>query len=163
MIAVPMFIFMASVLESSGLTDGLFKAINVWVGNIKGGIAVAVLIACTIMAAMVGVVGASVVSMTIVALPTMLKYHYNKGVALGSICAGGALGILIPPSILFVFYGIMATESIGKLFMGGVLPGLLLAGIYSLCRYPGLPSTWFLSSATSGREEYSPNSETNSY
>jgi tripartite ATP-independent transporter DctM subunit len=130
MIAIPMFVFMAAVLESSGLTDGLFNAINVWVGNIRGGIAIAVLVAATIMAAMVGVVGASVVSMTIVALPAMLKYKYDRGIALGSICAGGALGILIPPSILFVFYGIMAAESIGKLFMGGVFPGLLLSGLY---------------------------------
>src|SRR4030042_221856 len=136
MVAVPMFIFLAYILERSGITDELFHAVRVWVGFLRGEFAIAVILAGTIMGAMVGIVGATVVSMTIIALPGMMKRRYDKGIALGSIGAGGALGLLIPPSILFVFYGTVVSESGGKLFMGGVGPGLVLSGLYIL--YIGL-------------------------
>lgn len=132
MVAVPMFIFLAYILERSGITDDLFHAVRVWVGFLRGEFAIAVILAGTIMGAMVGIVGATVVSMTVIALPGMIKRNYDKSIALGSICAGGALGLLIPPSILFVFYGTVASESVGKLFMGGVGPGLVLSALYIL-------------------------------
>lgn len=129
-IAVPLFVFMASMLRYSGVADDLYNVIYQWMGPIKGGLAAATVVACTIMAAMIGTVGGGVIIMGLIALPFMLKHKYNKGIALGSIIAGGSLGVLIPPSIQFIIYGIFGGESIGKLFIGGIGPGLLLAGLY---------------------------------
>ncbi|MFH1933583.1 MAG: TRAP transporter large permease subunit [Pseudomonadota bacterium] len=130
MIAVPLFMFMASILDKSGLADDLYAAFLIWMGPIRGGLAMGTVVICTLMAAMSGVSAAAVLTMGIIALPAMLKRGYDKSLALGSITAGGALGQLIPPSILMVIYGGVAGVSVGKLFMGGVLPGLLLAGLF---------------------------------
>jgi tripartite ATP-independent transporter DctM subunit len=130
LVAVPMFIFMATMLASTGLVDDLFDAIYLWAGPVKGGLAIVTVIVSTVMAAMVGIVGATEVTMGLVALPAMLKRKYDKSLALGSVCAGGSLGYLIPPSIVFILYGMAAGESVGKLFMGGVVPGLLLSALY---------------------------------
>jgi len=138
LVAVPMFVFMAQMLERSGISDELFKTVHVWLGSVRGSLAIAAILVSTIMAAMVGVVAAAVVTMAVIALPVMLKNRYDKGIALGSIAAGGSLGILIPPSILFVFYGTVAGESIGKLFIGGIGPGLLLSFLY--CAYVAIRS-----------------------
>lgn len=129
-VAVPMFIFMANMLANSGVVDDLFSTLYVWAGPLRGGLAIITVIISTIMAAMVGIVGATEVTMGLVALPAMLKRKYEKGIALGCICAGGALGYLIPPSILSVIYGMTAGESVGKLFMGGIMPGLLLSTLF---------------------------------
>ena len=130
MIAVPLFMFMASILDKSGLADDLYNALAIWMGPIRGGLAMGTVVLCTLMAAMSGVSAAAVLTMGVIALPAMLKRGYDKSIALGSITAGGALGQLIPPSILMVIYGGVAGVSVGKLFMGGVFPGLLLAGLF---------------------------------
>jgi len=132
MIAVPLFMFMASILDKSGLADDLYDAFLIWMGPIRGGLAMGTVIICTFMAAMSGVSAAAVLTMGVIALPAMLKRGYDKSIVLGSITAGGALGQLIPPSILMVIYGGVAGVSVGKLFMGGVFPGLLLAGLFIL-------------------------------
>jgi tripartite ATP-independent transporter DctM subunit len=128
--AIPLFIFMATMLERAGLIEEMFDVVYKWMGGLNGGLAAATVLASTILAAMVGVIGAAVVTMGIIALPAMLKRKYDPQLALGSIMAGGTLGILIPPSILAILYAVVAQQSVGKLYLGCVLPGLLLSGMY---------------------------------
>jgi tripartite ATP-independent transporter DctM subunit len=128
--AIPLFIFMASMLERAGLIEEMFDVVYKWMGGLRGGLAAATILASTILAAMVGVIGAAVVTMGIIALPAMLKRKYDQKIALGSIMAGGTLGILIPPSILAILYAVVAQQSVGQLYLGSVLPGLLLSGMY---------------------------------
>lgn len=128
--AIPLFIFMANVLERSGVGERLFGAIHVWTGRIPGSLAVSTILATTMLAAMVGIVGAGEVLMGLIALPAMLNRGYNKSLALGCILAGGGLGQLIPPSVMLIVYGLVANVSIGKLFAGGLGAGLLLASLY---------------------------------
>jgi TRAP-type mannitol/chloroaromatic compound transport system permease large subunit len=97
--------------------------VHVWAGKLRGGLAVAVIISCALMAAMVGVIGAEIVTMGVVALPAMLEKNYKKDLALGCICAGGGLATLIPPSVVFIMFGLTAGVSIGQLYMAGVIPG----------------------------------------
>lgn len=130
LIAIPLFVFMGNMLQYSGISEGLFRAIYVWLGPIRGGLAAATVIMCTILAAMLGTVGADVTITGLMALPFMVERKYDKHLALGCITAGGALGVLIPPSIMFVVYGVTVGESIGKLLIGGVGPGLLLSSLY---------------------------------
>ena len=130
MIAIPLFVFMGNMLQKSGIAEDLFKSIHVWIGGIRGGLAAATIVLCTLLAAMIGTVGADVTITGLIALPFMLQRGYDKHMALGSIVAGGALGVLIPPSIMFIIYGVTVGESIGKLFMGGVGPGFLFGGLY---------------------------------
>jgi len=130
LVSVPLFIFMACVLERAGIAEAIFRAAHVWSGRMPGGLAVAVIISCALMAAMVGVIGAEIVTMGVVALPAMLARGYKKELALGCICAGGGLATLIPPSVVFIMYGLTAGVSIGQLYMAGVIPGLMLAGMY---------------------------------
>lgn len=132
LIAVPMFTFMAFMLDRSGIAADLYEALYQWTGRVRGGLAIATVAACSILAAMVGIMGAGVVAMGLIALPAMLKRGYNKNMALGSIMAGGSLGQLIPPSITFILYALVAGVSVGDLFLGGVGPGLLLAAFYML-------------------------------
>jgi len=133
LVSVPLFIFMACILERAGVADAIFNAVHVWFGGVPGGLAVAVIFSCALMATMVGVIGAEIVTMGVIALPAMLSRGYDKRIALGSICAGGGLATLIPPSVVFILYGLTAGVSIGQLYMAGVMPGLLLAGSY--CAY----------------------------
>lgn len=128
--AIPLFIFLAAMLERAGIINEMFDVIYKLLGGLKGGLAAATIIASTILAAMVGVIGAAVVTMGIIALPAMLKRNYDPKIAMGSIMAGGTLGILIPPSILAIIYAVVAEQSVGELFIGAVLPGLLLSGMY---------------------------------
>ncbi|WP_435311690.1 TRAP transporter large permease [Primorskyibacter sedentarius] len=128
--AIPLFIFMAAMLERAGIINDMFDVIYKVMGGLKGGLAAATIIASTILAAMVGVIGAAVVTMGIIALPAMLKRNYDPKIAMGSIMAGGTLGILIPPSILAIIYAVVAEQSVGELFIGAVIPGLLLSGMY---------------------------------
>ncbi len=130
--AIPLFIFMAAMLERAGIINDMFDVIYKVLGGVRGGLASATIIASTILAAMVGVIGAAVVTMGIIALPAMLKKRYNPEIAMGSIMAGGTLGILIPPSILAIIYAVVAEQSVGELFIGAVFPGLLLSGLYVL-------------------------------
>ncbi|MFO8140648.1 MAG: TRAP transporter large permease subunit [Marinobacter sp.] len=128
--AIPLFIFMAAMLERAGLIEEMFNVVYKWMGGIGGGLAIATIVASTILAAMVGVIGAAVVTMGIIALPAMLKRGYDHKIALGSIMAGGTLGILIPPSILAILYAVVAQQSVGELYLGSVIPGILLSSLY---------------------------------
>ncbi len=128
--AIPLFVFMGIMLERSGSSERLFHAAHLLMGGLRGGLGIATIFVCTIFAAATGIVGASVVTMGLLALPPMLKRGYNKELASGCILAGGTLGILIPPSIMIVVYGPMANISVARLFFGAFTPGLLLAGLY---------------------------------
>jgi tripartite ATP-independent transporter DctM subunit len=130
MAAVPLFIFMAAILEKAGVAEQLFQAVYVWSGPLRGGIAIATIIACVLMAAMVGIVGAEIVTLGMIALPAMLERGYHKTIAMGSITAGGGIATLIPPSIVFIVYAMTAGCSVGKLFIAGVIPGFLLAAFF---------------------------------
>ena len=130
LIAIPLFIFMAQILDQSGVADNLFDSMRYLFGPIKGGIAVAVVVVSTLFGACTGIIGASVVTMGLLAMPVMLKYGYDKRLSCGSICAGGTLGILIPPSIMLIVMGNQSKVSVGKLFAGAVIPGLILAALY---------------------------------
>jgi len=128
--AVPLFIFMGYILERSGAAERLFGTMHVAMGSLRGGIALATVLICTLFAACTGIIGASVTTMGLLALSPMIKRGYDKALATGCICAGGTLGILIPPSIMLVLYGPMAALSVSKLFMGAVVPGLVLSALY---------------------------------
>ena len=128
--AIPLFIFMACILERSGIIEDVYETVYQWMAWLKGGVAAATVLACTMMAAMVGVIGASEVTMGVIALPQMLKREYDKFIACGSILAGGTLGILIPPSVMLIVYGLVDNSSIGQLYAGAILPGCMLSGMF---------------------------------
>lgn len=130
--AVPLFVFMGNMLEKSGIAEKMYDAVYVWFGKFRGGLAITSILIGTIMAACVGIIAASITMLTLVALPAMMKRNYDKGLATGAICAGGSLGILIPPSIMLIVYGPVAWISVGKLFMAAFMPGFLLSGLYIL-------------------------------
>ena len=130
LLAIPLFIFMAQLLDRSGVAEDLFSALRYLMGQTKGGIALAVIAVSTVFAACTGIIGASVVTMGLLAIPMMKKYKYNEELIYGSICAGGTLGILIPPSIMLVVMASQATLSVGKLFAGAVFPGFILSVLY---------------------------------
>jgi len=127
---IPLFIFMGAMIESSGSAELAFDSLYRLMGNVKGSLAISTVLICTLFAATTGIIGASVTTMGMVALPAMLKRGYNKPLATGSICAGGTLGILIPPSIMLILYAPMAGISVARMFTGAILPGLLLSALY---------------------------------
>ena len=133
LLAAPLFIFMGIMLERSGIAERLYDALYLWLGGLRGGLAVTTVLLGTILAACVGIIGASVTMLSLLALPAMVKRGYSRSLASGSVCAGGTLGILIPPSIMLVIYGPMALISVGKLFMAAFIPGFILSGLY--CSY----------------------------
>ena len=128
--ALPLFIFMGLILQKAGIAEDMFEAIYKMAGGLRGGLGVGTIVVCAIFAAMVGVSGAATVAMGLIALPAMLKRGYSKILATGTIQAGGALGLLIPPSIPFLVYSFVGQQSAGMLFASGVFPGLLLASLY---------------------------------
>jgi tripartite ATP-independent transporter DctM subunit len=130
LLAIPLFILMACILQRSGVIEALYKAMEMWFGRLRGGLAIGTVIICVVMAAMTGVVGAAVTAMGILALPEMLRRGYKPQIALGTICASGTLGILIPPSVLTIVYAVTAQISIGQMLIAGIVPGLLLASLY---------------------------------
>jgi len=130
LLAVPLFIFMGSMLESSGIIERLYAALYLWLGGFRGGLAVVTIVVGTIMAATVGVITASVTLLTLVALPSMIRRGYNKSLATGCVVASGVLGILIPPSVMIVVYGPMAQISVGKMLFGAFVPGFILSACY---------------------------------
>ncbi|PID74955.1 MAG: C4-dicarboxylate ABC transporter [Desulfobacterales bacterium] len=132
LLAVPLFLFMGVFMEKSGVAQRLFNAMYLLWGGMRGGLGISTIAISAVFAATTGVVGASEVTIGLMALPTMLKNGYDKSLACGSICAGGTLGILIPPSVMIVIYGPIARLSVGKLFFGAVVPGLLLTVLYML-------------------------------
>ena len=129
-LSAPMFVLMGFLLHRSGIADDLFDTVYMWAGGLKGGLGMGTISICAIMAAMVGGSGAATLSMGVIAVPAMLSRKYNKRIALGLVQAGGALGLLIPPSFLMILYGFISGVSVGKLFAGGVIPGLMLALFY---------------------------------
>ncbi len=133
LLAVPGFVLMGAVLEHSGAAEGVFDELYIWFGNLRGGLALATIILGTIIAATVGVIAASVTLLTLTALPPMIRRGYDKSLAAGAVCAGGSLGILIPPSIMLVLYGPMANLSVGKMLISAIIPGLFLSLLY--CTY----------------------------
>ncbi|WAP69089.1 TRAP transporter large permease [Jiella pelagia] len=130
LLAIPLYIFMAVILQKSGIIEDLYRAMELWFGRIRGGLAIGTVVICVVMAAMTGVVGAAVTAMGILALPEMLRRGYDARLATGTICASGTLGILIPPSILTIVYSVTAQVSIGKMLIAGIVPGILLASLY---------------------------------
>lgn len=132
MLAVPLFVLMASILEFSGIGAGLFDGAYKWFGGVRGGLAVATVAVCTLLAAITGLGATGVLIMGVLALPEMYKRGYNKHLVLGCIPAAGALGPIIPPSVYMVILAVMAQQSVGRVFMGGVVPGLVIAGMFIL-------------------------------
>ncbi|MEJ5358850.1 MAG: TRAP transporter large permease subunit [Desulfobacterales bacterium] len=130
LVAVPLFVFMAYMLEKSGIAEDLYGAMHRWMGGLRGGLAAGTVLACTLVAAMSGISTTGVLMMGIIGLPAMLRRGYDRRLAMGCIMAGGALGPLIPPSIVMIIYALLSGQSIGKLFVGGILPGLLLSGLF---------------------------------
>jgi tripartite ATP-independent transporter DctM subunit len=128
--AVPLFIFMGAMLERAGIAERLFEAIHLWTRRLPGGLAIGTVLMCVVFAASSGVIGATETVVGLLAIPVMLKYKYDKGLISGTICAGGSLGTIIPPSVVVVLLGPVANVSIGDLMFGMLLPGLLLALLY---------------------------------
>ncbi|KEA65281.1 TRAP-type C4-dicarboxylate transport system, large permease component [Marinobacterium lacunae] len=155
LLAVPMFVLMAAFMERSGVARDLFNAMYVWSGRLRGGVAIQTMFVAVLLAAITGIVGGETVMLGLVALPQLLRLNYNKHLAVGTIAAGGALGTMIPPSIVLIMYGVTAGVSTGDLFKATLLPGLLLSGLYMvyifvLCKFkpeqgPALPEEEVLS------------------
>jgi tripartite ATP-independent transporter DctM subunit len=127
-----LFIFMGLILQRSGIAEDMYTAMRQWFGPLPGGLAIGTVGICTVFAAMAGISAPAIATMGLIAVPAMLSRGYSKDIALGSTAAGGALGILIPPSITFILFGLITGISVGKLFMGGLFPGLLLATLFSI-------------------------------
>ncbi|WP_298261149.1 TRAP transporter large permease subunit [uncultured Litoreibacter sp.] len=137
LISIPLFIFMASLLERSGIAKDMYSSLNIWLNHTRGGIAIVTSIMAVIMAAMSGIIGGEVVLLGLIALPQMLRLGYNQNLAIGTICASGSLGTMIPPSIVLIIYGLITETSIKALFTASFLPGFMLASfiiIYIIVR-----------------------------
>jgi len=132
---VPLFVFMGQILFYAGISRKLYDAAHAWLGHYKGGLAMATVGACAGFSAICGSTNATAATMATVALPEMKRFKYRDELATGVVAAGGSLGILIPPSVIFIVYGIMTEQSIGKLFMAGILPGILLSVLFILTIY----------------------------
>ncbi len=143
LVAIPLFVFMAMILEKSGIAEKMYDMMYLWFGAVRGGLAIGTIIICTIFAAMCGISGTATITMAAIALPSMLKRGYHKNLAIGCINSGGGWGILMPPSVDMVIYSLIAGESVGRMFAGGVLPTILLLGldtVYILVRSYYQPS-----------------------
>ncbi len=132
LLAVPFFIFMGTMLEKSKLAEDLLRTIGLLFGPMRGGLALAVVFVGTLLAAATGVVGASVVAMGMISLPVMMRYGYSNELSSGVICASGTLGQIVPPSVVLVVLADQLQVSVGDLFVGSLVPGLMLAGFYAL-------------------------------
>jgi tripartite ATP-independent transporter DctM subunit len=128
--AVPLFVFMGAMLEKSGIADRLFEAIHIWTRRLPGGLALATVLMCIFFAASSGVIGATESVVGLLTIPIMLRYGYDKGLISGTICAGGSLGTIIPPSVVAVVMGPLANQSVGDLLYGMVFPGLIMGALY---------------------------------
>ena len=132
LVTVPLFLFMGSLIRFSGIAEAAYDAVYKLIGHIHGGLAMGTVQVCTIFAAVTGITPPATITMGQIAYPSMMKYDYDRSIAIGAIAAGGALGALIPPSVPFIFYGLLAKVSIGDLFLAGVVPGLMLAVFYTV-------------------------------
>ncbi len=131
-VSVPMFVLMAAILDRSGIARDLFDAMKLLAGRIRGGVALQTLLVAVILAAMSGIVGGEVILLGMLALPQMLRLGYDRKLAIGVCCAGGALGTMVPPSIVLIIYGLTANVSIGDLFTASFVPGFMLASFYAV-------------------------------
>lgn len=137
LISVPLFIFMAALLERSGIAKQMYDSLDFWMSRLRGGIAIVTSLMAVLMAAMSGIIGGEVVLLGLIALPQMLRLGYNQNLAIGTICASGSLGTMIPPSIVLIIYGLITETSIKALFTGAFVPGFMLASfiiIYIIAR-----------------------------
>jgi tripartite ATP-independent transporter DctM subunit len=132
LVTVPLFLFMGSLIRFSGIAEAAYDAVYKLIGHIHGGLAIGTVKVCTIFAAVTGITPPATITMAQIAYPSMMKYGYDRSIAIGAIAAGGALGALIPPSVPFIFYGLLAKVSIGDLFLAGVVPGFMLAAFYGI-------------------------------
>lgn len=132
LVSVPLFIFMATLLERSGIARDMYNSLSIWMSRTRGGIAIVTAIMAVVMAAMSGIIGGEVVLLGLIALPQMLRLGYDQNLAIGTICASGSLGTMIPPSIVLIIYGLITETSIHALFRAAFLPGFILAGFYIL-------------------------------
>ncbi|WP_367279107.1 TRAP transporter large permease subunit [uncultured Roseibium sp.] len=149
LVAIPMFVLMASLLDRSGMARDLYDAMRLVAGRLKGGVAIQTLVAAVFLASISGIIGGEIVLLGLIALPQMLRLGYNRALAIGTVCAGGSLGTMIPPSIVLIVYGLTASVSIGDLFLATVVPGVMLAAFYIVYIYtrctldptiaPGIP------------------------
>ena len=130
LISIPLFVFMGILLEKSGVAEKLFETVYHAMGSLRGSLAITVILISTLFAACTGVIAASVTTMALVGLPAMIARKYDKGLACGVVCAGGTLGILIPPSVMLVVMGPMCNLSVTKLFAGAFMPGFLMSSLY---------------------------------
>jgi len=130
--ALPLFILIAELLEFTGITDDLFRAVQNWIGRLPGGLGVATVLSCAGFGAVCGSSAATAATIGKIAIPQMLSRGYDKKLATGTISTSGTLGLMIPPSLSFIVYGVMTETSIGKLFIAGIIPGLILAVFFSL-------------------------------
>jgi len=132
LISVPLFIFMAALLERSGVAKQMYDSLDFWMSRLRGGIAIVTSLMAVLMAAMSGIIGGEVVLLGLIALPQMLRLGYNQNLAIGTICASGSLGTMIPPSIVLIIYGLITETSIKALFTGAFVPGFMLASFIIL-------------------------------
>ncbi len=132
LISVPLFIFMAALLERSGVAKGMYDSLDFWLSRMRGGIAVVTSLMAVLLAAMSGIIGGEIVLLGLIALPQMLRLGYDQNLAIGTICASGSLGTMIPPSIVLIIYGLITETSIKALFTGAFLPGFMLASFIIL-------------------------------
>lgn len=132
---IPLFVLMGEFTSHSGITKRLFHAVNTWVGELRGGLAMAAVVGCAFFAAISGSSMATAATMALVAIPEMRRHKYDLGLATGCLAAGGSIGILIPPSIILIIYGIITEQSISRLFAGGMIPGILEAAFYLVTIY----------------------------
>src|SRR5215207_8420880 len=130
LLAIPLFVFMGMMLERSRLAEDLMDVIGHLAGSLRGGLGIGIVLDGVLMGATTGIVGATVVTLGLLTLPTLLKYGYDKGLACGIICASGTLGQIIPPSLILILLADILNESVGTLFAAAMIPGLMLAGIY---------------------------------
>ena len=135
LLAVPLFIFMGTMMEASGTAERLYGALYLWLGGLRGGLAIATILMGTILAACVGIIAASTIMMGLIALPSMIQRGYSRAVATGSVCAGGTLGILIPPSVPIIWVTMFAEISVARAFAGALVPGIIL--VILCCIYIG--------------------------
>ncbi|MEL6523657.1 MAG: TRAP transporter large permease subunit [Pseudomonadota bacterium] len=143
LISIPLFIFMAALLERSGIAKSMYDSLNVWLSRTRGGIAIVTSLMAVVMAAMSGIIGGEVVLLGLIALPQMLRLGYDQNLAIGTICASGSLGTMIPPSIVLIIYGLITETSIKALFTAAFLPGFMLASfiiVYIIVRTQITPS-----------------------
>jgi tripartite ATP-independent transporter DctM subunit len=132
LLAIPLFVYMGVVLEKAQVAEKLYLGLYLLLGPLRGGLAIATMAIATMFAACTGIAGASVIAIGLIALPSMINYGYNKSMASGIICAGGGLGVIIPPSIMLILYGPVAGVSISMLFIAAIVPGIIMATLYML-------------------------------